>query len=203
MSRKPDVPCTICGNLTWSGRGSQVADLRICRPCRSSQAVPHGTTMNLTCVVCESTFEWVKVTNAIRTTCSEACRFLGRQRPCLGCEVPINSGGGRLRCPPCAALKKAEQYAEKCRRRRVLKRGGTVEPYTLAEIAQRDRHRCQLCRRKVDMAIKFPHPMAPTVDHVVPVSEGGDDVPANVQLAHFGCNSSKGVGGSQQLALVG
>ena len=30
-----------------------------------------------------------------------------------------------------------------------------------------------------------------------------DDVKANVQLAHFGCNSSKGARGSQQLALVG
>jgi len=48
-----------------------------------------------------------------------------------------------------------------------------------------------------------PHAKAPTVDHVVPVSEGGDDTRANVQLAHFRCNSVKGPRGSQQLALVG
>lgn len=203
MARKPDAPCTICGKPTWSGRGCMPPDLRICRPCRSSRFVPHGTAMNLDCVVCGSVFEWVKVTNAIRTTCSQACLTLGRQRPCLDCEAPIHSGGGRLRCPPCAERRKAEQHAEKCRRRRVLKRGGKAEPYTLAEIAQRDRHRCQLCRRKVNMTIKWPDPKSPSIDHVIPVTEGGDDTKANVQLAHFGCNSSKGVGGSQQLALVG
>jgi len=48
-----------------------------------------------------------------------------------------------------------------------------------------------------------PHPKAPTVDHIVPVSEGGDDTRANVQLAHFVCNSVKGARGSQQLALIG
>lgn len=48
-----------------------------------------------------------------------------------------------------------------------------------------------------------PHPKAPTIDHVVPVSEGGDDTRTNVQLACFRCNSAKGARGSQQLALIG
>lgn len=82
-------------------------------------------------------------------------------------------------------------------------RNAPSEPYTLAEIAARDRHRCQLCRRDVDMTMVAPDPKAPSIDHVVPLVAGGDDTRANVQLAHFGCNSSKGARGSQQLALVG
>lgn len=165
--------------------------------------------MNLDCMVCGSSFEWVKAGSPPRKTCSDACRhaaFVAGHNgtgKCLSCGIAFTSLGPRKRCEPCAARRKAEQYAEKCRRRRVLKRGGIAEPYTLAEIAQRDHHRCQLCRRKVDMALKVPHLKAPTVDHVIPVSEGGDDVRANVQLAHFGCNVSKGARGSQQLALVG
>ncbi|MDI9885916.1 HNH endonuclease signature motif containing protein [Streptomyces sp. HNM0645] len=77
------------------------------------------------------------------------------------------------------------------------------EPYTLAEIAERDKGRCGLCGGRVAMKQKVPHPKAPTIDHVVPVSEGGDDTRANVQLAHFVCNSVKGPRGSQQLALIG
>lgn len=73
----------------------------------------------------------------------------------------------------------------------------------MAEIAARDRNMCQLCGKRVAMTQSVPHPKAPTIDHVLPLSQGGDDVKANVQLAHFACNSSKGAGGCQQLALVG
>ncbi|MDX3353901.1 HNH endonuclease signature motif containing protein [Streptomyces sp. ME01-24h] len=62
---------------------------------------------------------------------------------------------------------------------------------------------CGLCGGRVAMKQTVPHPKAPTIDHVVPISEGGDDTRANVQLAHFLCNSSKGPRGSQQLALIG
>lgn len=86
----------------------------------------------------------------------------------------------------------------KARRRRVVH-----EPYTLAEIAARDRNVCQLCRRRVAMTKQVPHPKAPTIDHVLPIAAGGDDTRANVQLAHFECNWMKRDGGTQQLALVG
>jgi 5-methylcytosine-specific restriction endonuclease McrA len=112
-----------------------------------------------------------------------------------------------VRCKPCQVVYRAEYNAEhwrqKNRRRRALLRNAVSEPYTLAEIAERDQHRCQLCRRKVDMELQSPHPMSPSIDHMVPLAEEGDDTRANVQLAHRGCNTSKGVRGSQQLTLAG
>lgn len=227
MPHKPDTPCTICGKLTWSGNGSRPADLRICLPCRRDPAKPgrtvgpRGTVMKLECSVCKSAFEWIKTGSTVRKTCSEACRHSIRSRAgiaarsangdptgeftglCRDCEVPIADGSAKLRCTPCRKARLAEQYRQKCRRRRVLKRGGVAEPYSLPEIAERDRHRCQLCRRKVDLTIQWPDPKSPSIDHVIPVTEGGDDTKANVQLAHLGCNVSKGAKGSQQLALVG
>lgn len=92
----------------------------------------------------------------------------------------------------------------KSRRRRARMRAAVSEPYTLAEIAARDRYICQLCRKRVAMKKRVPHPKSPTVDHIVPLVESLDDTRANVQLACFGCNSRKGArGGGEQLLLFG
>ena len=39
-----------------------------------------------------------------------------------------------------------------------------------------------------------PEPLAATLDHIVPLSCGGEHSEANVQLAHFLCNSTKSDG---------
>ncbi len=49
-------------------------------------------------------------------------------------------------------------------------------------------------------------PLAPVIDHIVPLDAGGLHEPANVQCAHFLCNSKKGArvyGAGEQLRLVG
>ena len=54
------------------------------------------------------------------------------------------------------------------------------------------------------MTKAVPHPKAPTIDHIVPLADGGDDIKANVRLAHFLCNSRRGArGGTEQLWLIG
>lgn len=113
------------------------------------------------------------------------------------------NSGPRGGLSPEARERQRLSWQAKNRRRRAAKRGRPSEPYTTAEIAARDRFRCRLCGGRVAMKQAVPHPKAPTIDHVVPVSEGGDDTRANVQLAHFVCNSVKGPRGSQQLALIG
>lgn len=51
---------------------------------------------------------------------------------------------------------------------------------------------CAICGRPVDKSLKYPHPLSPTVDHIIPVSRGGhpSDID-NLQLAHFTCNRQK------------
>lgn len=108
------------------------------------------------------------------------------------CAGPNKSGAGP-RGRSAESLERQRLYwQEKNRRRRAAKRGGAWEPYTLHEIAERDGFACALCGDPVPMDVKVPEPLAPTIDHIVAVSRGGDDTKANVQLAHFRCNSVKG-----------
>ena len=52
---------------------------------------------------------------------------------------------------------------------------------------------CGICGKPVDKSIKYPDPMSPTIDHIIPIAKGGhpSDM-ANLQLAHRMCNRAKG-----------
>jgi len=53
------------------------------------------------------------------------------------------------------------------------------------EIAERDEWTCQLCDSPVDPRLNYPHLLAASIDHVIPLSRGGADTQVNVQLAHL------------------
>ena len=51
---------------------------------------------------------------------------------------------------------------------------------------------CAICGQPVDKTLKYPHPLSPTVDHIIPVARGGHPSSIdNLQLAHFTCNRQK------------
>ena len=52
---------------------------------------------------------------------------------------------------------------------------------------------CGICGKPVDFSYKPPHPLSPSVDHIIPVSKGGHPTDiSNLQLAHRCCNRAKG-----------
>lgn len=90
-------------------------------------------------------------------------------------------------------------------KRRALERKAFVAPVNRMQVYERDHWTCQLCCKPVMRDEVVPHPQAPTLDHIIPLSRGGTHEPANVQLAHFRCNSIKSDGnlvGGEQLALI-
>ena len=51
---------------------------------------------------------------------------------------------------------------------------------------------CGICGQPVDKKLKYPHPLAPCIDHIIPIDRGGhpSDI-NNLQLAHWKCNRAK------------
>ncbi|MEI9479555.1 MAG: HNH endonuclease [Deltaproteobacteria bacterium] len=60
-----------------------------------------------------------------------------------------------------------------------------------AAIFERDKWVCQICHKKINPKLKYPHPMSATIDHIIPSSLGGMGTGENLQAAHWICNSRK------------
>lgn len=91
-------------------------------------------------------------------------------------------------------------------RRRAVERSVEAERFLDTEVFDRDGWRCQLCGRKVNPTYRNPHPWSPSLDHVIPISEGGPHTRANTQLTHFRCNIQKHnrlTADGEQLRVVG
>lgn len=88
-------------------------------------------------------------------------------------------------------VKKREQRREKDDRRRARKIATAVEPFTRAEVYDRDGWVCQLCLEPVDAGLEYPDPMSKSLDHRVPLARGGTHSFDNCQLAHLSCNVAK------------
>ena len=50
---------------------------------------------------------------------------------------------------------------------------------------------CGICGQPIDKSIKYPDPLSPTVDHIIPCAKGGSDELDNLQIAHRKCNRMK------------
>lgn len=84
-----------------------------------------------------------------------------------------------------------EQVAEHNARRR--RAGIFVAPIDFAAVFAKTEGRCHLCRQPVDLTVPWPNALSRSIDHLTPISKGGTHEPANVALAHLGCNMKRGV----------
>jgi hypothetical protein len=87
-------------------------------------------------------------------------------------------------------------------RRRARLRAAHVEPVYRVKVFERDDWRCRLCGLDVERDAIAPQPLAPTLDHVVALANGGDHSMANAQTAHFICNARKGDREAPAVALL-
>jgi hypothetical protein len=77
-----------------------------------------------------------------------------------------------------------------------LRRVGTTrhapELITVATLGERDDWTCHLCRADVRQDAAYPDPESGSIDHLIPVSDGGPHTLANTALAHLRCNVRRG-----------
>lgn len=165
---------------------------------RTIGAVPHE------CLICKRPFmAWTE-----RRYCSLRCR--NKARAARIKADPEKHAHHRERCRKyeSKSLNRRARHADRLQRYRAREAGlGAVKVDRLA-ILERDGWRCQVQEclfrsRKINPKLRAPHPGSATLDHIVPHSLGGMYAPVNLQAAHLRCNMAKGVGGTDQLRLIG
>ena len=73
------------------------------------------------------------------------------------------------------------------------------------KVYERDKWTCQVCGKRVRRKPEaLRDPLMASLDHVIPIAEGGHHVYSNVRCTHLRCNLVRGArGGNEQLMLIG
>jgi hypothetical protein len=190
-SRKPakatERVCRVCSAIFVS-KGAR----RRCPGCQAG-----GFIRSAVCT-CGSTF----LAGAGKIFCSRACGAKVGSCDHCGRDFSAPKFGTSRRCVDC----RDGIAAIRARRKKLVRMKAARIPSRVLSIRQlgdRDGWTCHICRAEVDPGARFPDPMSPTRDHLIPVVDGGDDTPENLRLAHLRCNSRRGAGGVVQLILFG
>ena len=114
---------------------------------------------------------------------------------------PTGRGVARTRCRPCQKFRANEHAKANAMLRRAIRDGAAYAELVMRlDVFERDGWICQLCRQLVPEKSRSASgtymggradPLAPTVDHTIPVTKGGDHILGNCVTAHRTCNSQK------------
>jgi 5-methylcytosine-specific restriction endonuclease McrA len=110
----------------------------------------------------------------------------------------------RLCSPACIdKARRAHQRVHK-QKRRAAERGVHAEAVDPIKVFDRDGWRCQLCGIRTPKAKRGTcKPDAPELDHIIPLSKGGEHTYRNTQCACRRCNGAKSDTPKGQLLLIG
>ncbi len=192
----PQRTCQTCGEQFIDSRRRRVfrcngCRTRICEQCGGSFTILHGRQ-----IYCSAACRGYQLRPLVPTQCRE----------CGETFTPVRATTtGRFRTKFCSSQcrERADGRTANHRRRVRLRESGQLENFTTREIAERDAWRCHLCGKKVSPKASYLSPGEATIDHLLPVSQGGQHNRANVALAHRQCNSERGATGAAQLRFVG
>lgn len=194
-----------------------------CRAClRADQRRIKGLAATERIVDCANCGTSFATTYTKAAFCSRACKDIARKAAAKAATLAAKPDRSCVWCGstmPKTMRSDAKYCSADCnmqahrRTRNYRRRAGEDAPLRprkqplprLADIDKRDGHRCGICGGKTDLTIKHPDPLFVTLDHIVPLSRGGDPLdPANLRVAHLRCNSARRDRGTQdQLRLLG
>lgn len=195
------VPCSRCGELVYLGRGSRPDAM--CRPCRT--LTQRQGRIDKECASCGVTYLPVKWRPGPQYCPDPVCRQAFRGTPMASPWSPsLTPAQNALRANPRRSEESERRSQFRAARRRL--RSALVPGVGDEVIYERDRWTCHLCDLPVSKTLTNPHPMSPSIDHLVPLSpnHGGTDDPANLATAHLACNLYKHTAAmGEQLRLIG
>lgn len=70
--------------------------------------------------------------------------------------------------------------------------GAVVEKFSSAEVFERDGWVCGICDEAIERELSHPDPRSCSLDHIIPLSLGGEHSQANTRAAHLDCNVRRG-----------
>lgn len=129
----------------------------------------------------------------------------------------LNGSDGPKACTYCGTMFEQKGTARLCsdecrtasladfhRAKRARKRNAKTETVRTLDVLNRDGWKCGLCGRKINARHKYPHPRSASLDHIVPLSRGGEHSMRNVQASCLECNLKKRTAPmGEQLRLIG
>lgn len=170
---------------------------RECLTCQTSFIAGGRRKLALYCTPhCQSAADWARVKadpiRLERTRANLRGRYGASQegKTCDECGGAFIGTPGRRFCTP----QHANRYHRKVyrdRKRATCRGASKAARVHRADVFERDGWICGLCHELVERRRRFPDPQSASLDHIIPVSRGGEHTPENVQLAHLICNSRK------------
>lgn len=161
-------PCCICGDVTHREK---------CRPCSYEEMLRGMWERNSkgrvrTCYICGA--QWCNLRSSkAKNLCSEACR--------------------RNQATAERVARRAARRAAKRKRRAWIKASSAeVIKVVVASVFERDEWKCRACGCDTPKTLRGSYDWrAPELDHIRPLSKGGDHSYSNVQLLCRACNIKK------------
>ena len=201
----PKRPRSTSGPIPQARFCSQTCRVRLSEY-RNGYGKPPWLGVKQCCLVCGA--------KARRSCCSSKCSAEKLRRVSEATKrqhLWLMAVKGRCSCPECGdefmpqslvhkfcsrQCSRRASWRDHQHRRRIVIHSEDSERFTTRQIAERDKWRCHLCNGKVTQEDW-------SIDHLLPISAGGRHRLDNVALAHFKCNTLRGVGGTAQLRLIG
>lgn len=122
----------------------------------------------------------------------QAIRLGYRNRACRDCGEHLGYKSLALLCTKCRRAGQLKSHAINKHIKRARHYGVHYEPVSRLAVFERDHWLCGICGDLVDKLVEYPDPQSASLDHVIPLSIGGEHTMDNTQISHLSCNVRKG-----------
>lgn len=193
-------PCSLCGEPAWLTRGKQTTTHKACQT--SSHGARGRYDSGCRCPECKAYMAhrqaeyMAKRRNTPTTTleCSEPTCTTTRKAHGL-CAKHLKrkqKADGTWKPSPSDAWDTPRRLA-RYKTRKATIRGAIARGrhFTVDDLIARDGHDCGICGHTIP-AVTYPDMNSASIDHIVPISRGGEHALDNARATHLRCNIARG-----------